>query len=341
MHFKEWYHEAYPTNEDTEPDRTRWDLLVNLVTHMWNTGEIPTELTWTILVLIPKGDGSQTRGIGLNETLWKILEAIIDTRVKSVVVFHDILHGFIQRRGTGTAILEAKLAQELASLENEPLFVIFLDLRKAYDTVDRTRSLQTFEEYGMGPNMLRLLRNYWANQVIVPRQNGYHGTPFPATRGQTQGGLFAPTGFNIVVDSVIREWLNTSVDNAGNIVNAGLGFTVEERLALFYADDGYIGSRSDTWLAASLQTLVALFRRVGLESNAAKTKSMSCLPTKIRTSYSEPAYQRRATGVGATYRDRLREDVTCPDCGKVMARGSLPLHRRHQHGRDPPVAWNF
>jgi Reverse transcriptase (RNA-dependent DNA polymerase) len=311
-----------------------------MVHHIWNTGEIPTELTWTILVLIPKGDGTQTRGIGLNETLWKILEAIVDTRVKAAVVFHDILQGFIHRRGTGTVILEAKLAQELASIKNEPLFVVFLDLRKAYDTVDRERSLHTFEEYGMGPRMLRLLRNYWSNQKVIPRQNGYHGSPFPASRGQTQGGLFAPTGFNIVMDSVIREWLHTSVDNAGNIVAAGLGFTVEEHLALFYADDGYIGSRDDSWLSNALQILSNLFRRVGLESNAAKTKSMSCLPGKIHTNFSEPAYQRCATGAGATYRDRLREVVPCPDCGKPLSRGSLPLHRRRQHGREPPPTWN-
>jgi Reverse transcriptase (RNA-dependent DNA polymerase) len=192
----------------------------------------------------------------------------------------------------------------------------------------------------MGPHMLRLLRNYWSNQKVTPLQNGYHSSPFPASRGQTQGGLFAPTGFNIVMDSVIREWLHTSVDNAGNIVAAGLGFTVEERLALFYTDDGYIGSRDDSWLSNELQILSDLFRRVGLESNAAKTKSMSCLPGKICTSFSEPAYQCRAPGAGATYRDRLREVVPCPDCGKPMTRGSLPLYCRRQHGREPPQTWN-
>jgi hypothetical protein len=134
-HFKEWYREAYPDTEQ-EPSRDRWDKLVHIVLHIWNTGKLPTELTWTILVLIPKGDGTQTRGIGLTETLWEIVEAIIDTWCKEVIRFHDILHGFIQRRGTGTAILEAKLVQELASIEADPLFVIFLDLKKAYDTID-------------------------------------------------------------------------------------------------------------------------------------------------------------------------------------------------------------
>jgi hypothetical protein len=79
---------------------------------------------------------------------------------------------------------------------------------------------------------------------------------------------------------------------------------VEERLALFYAHDGYIGSRDDTWLSNALQILADLFLQVGLESNAAKTKSMSCLPGKIWTSLSHLAYQRRTTGAGATYRAR-------------------------------------
>lgn len=107
---------------------------------MWNTGEIAQELTWTILVLLPKPNGEK-RGIGLLETAWKIIESIITTRTNTVIQFHDCLHGFRAVRGTGTAILEAKLFQELASVEQEPLFYIFLDLRKAYDTIDRNRAL--------------------------------------------------------------------------------------------------------------------------------------------------------------------------------------------------------
>ena len=44
---------------------------------------------------------------------------------------NDVLHGFRSRRGTGTAIMELKLYQELASIDQDPIFLIFLDLRKA------------------------------------------------------------------------------------------------------------------------------------------------------------------------------------------------------------------
>ena len=45
---------------------------------MWLTGEILKELGWTALFLIPKGN-TYTRGIGLLETLLKVVEALIDT----------------------------------------------------------------------------------------------------------------------------------------------------------------------------------------------------------------------------------------------------------------------
>ena len=54
---------------------------------------------------------------------------------------HDALHRFREGRGTGTATLEAKLLQQLAAMREEVLYVIFLNLTKVYDALDRSRSL--------------------------------------------------------------------------------------------------------------------------------------------------------------------------------------------------------
>jgi hypothetical protein len=40
------------------------------------------------------------------------------------------------KRGTGTVTIEAQLAQQLAWMEQEPLYQVFLNLRKAYDHLD-------------------------------------------------------------------------------------------------------------------------------------------------------------------------------------------------------------
>ncbi|KAL7550925.1 hypothetical protein ACHAWF_014991, partial [Thalassiosira exigua] len=93
---------------------------------------------WRALVKL-KGSGGY-RGIGLLEPVWKLLEAIMDRRLNCLEL-HDCLHGYRAKRGTGTAILEAKLAQQLAWLEQHPLYGIFIDLRKAFDAMDRERCL--------------------------------------------------------------------------------------------------------------------------------------------------------------------------------------------------------
>ena len=102
---------------------------------MWSMGEMPKELGLTILVFIPKGT-TYTQGIGLLETLWKVVEALIDTRIRASLQFHDNLHKFWARRGTGMAITELNLSQELAIIDHKPLFLVLLDLSKSYITVE-------------------------------------------------------------------------------------------------------------------------------------------------------------------------------------------------------------
>ena len=82
------------------------------------------------------------RGIGIVEMMWKILAVILNHRITASITFHDFLHGFWAVCGTGTATLEAKLLQKLAALREEVLYVIFLDLHKSYDALDRYRFLE-------------------------------------------------------------------------------------------------------------------------------------------------------------------------------------------------------
>ena len=117
-HFKTWLRKAYPANEATAPPNpAKWMKLVDLVQFMWEHITIPTELVWKILVLTSKGN-THTRGIGLLEFLWKLMEAVIDTCTKKAVTIHDILHGFRVGRRMGTSTMKIKLSQELAGFDH-------------------------------------------------------------------------------------------------------------------------------------------------------------------------------------------------------------------------------
>ena len=60
------------------------EKLVMMVKDMWENSTLPTYLGCTILVLIPKGS-NYTWGIELLEVMWKVVEAFIDTRIKTNV----------------------------------------------------------------------------------------------------------------------------------------------------------------------------------------------------------------------------------------------------------------
>ena len=79
-----------------------------------------------------------------------MVEAVTDTGIKSVVQFHDFLQMFRSSSLEGTAIMEIKRVQELESVDQDPLFLVFQYLSKAYDNLYWGRLLQTLEGYGAG-----------------------------------------------------------------------------------------------------------------------------------------------------------------------------------------------
>ena len=52
-----------------------------------------------------------------------------------------------------TVVLEIKLSQDMAIIDQDSIFLVFLDLHKAYDTLERCRLLMTLKGYGAGPHM--------------------------------------------------------------------------------------------------------------------------------------------------------------------------------------------
>ena len=326
-HLKTWLKAA---EREVEPDPEAWQTFVELIQYVFEHQELPECMPWSIMVLLPKGNGSY-RGIGLLEIPWKVIKRVIDSRVGAVVTFHDCVHGFTKRRGCDTAIIEAKLAQELASIAQVAWYTIFLDLRKAYDAIDRARTMEILRKYGLGPRLIAILWAFWDNQKVVPRQSGFHGKPIIPERGTVQGGIFSPKAFNILTDAVIRHWL-LELENQETADN-GFGDTVADRLALFYADDGAIGARDHEWLQRAMVQLCDVFKRMGLETNTAKTESMTCYPGHVRTQLNNLSYERMMTGQGPTYKARRRQRVTCPECQVEMAAGSLTQHLQTQHGK--------
>jgi hypothetical protein len=118
----------------------KWQVFVKLMQAIWEQGSIPEQMKWEIIVLLPKGGGDY-RGIGLLEPFGKVIEKIMVARLLSFK-FHDSLHDRLPGRGIGTTTIKAKLHQSLAWRNQCPLYQIYMDLKKAYDTLDREQTLK-------------------------------------------------------------------------------------------------------------------------------------------------------------------------------------------------------
>ena len=103
--------------------------------------------------------------------------------------------------------MEAKLEQQLSGIVHDPLFWVFINVRKSYDSLDRGICMDILRGYGLVPRLQRLLQQYWYRHRVVPKAGNYYGCPFSMERGVTQGDPVSSTLFNIVVDAVVRYTL--------------------------------------------------------------------------------------------------------------------------------------
>jgi hypothetical protein len=135
-----------------------------------------------------------------------------------------------------------------------------------------------------------------------------------------------------VVDCVIWAW-ELEISNGRSLTDETFRSLVAE---IFYDDDGLIASYQPELAQDSLDYLVELFQRMGLNTNTSKTKSLTCSPGTAKGHTSIQAYKRRMDGDGPIHRSRQSRRSECPVCQKVMAAGYVSTHLRQVHGSHAP-----
>lgn len=262
------------------------------------------------------------------DVLWKLVSNIINTRLIENIDFHDSLHGFRKARGTGTAILEANLASNIAMRDGKTQYSAFIDLSKAYGGISREKMLTILEGYGVGPNIRSILKTFWENQVVALKQNNFYGKAFKIGRGVTQGDIVSPMIFNIVVDTVVRVVTKDIKEKNPTTPNSELTTN------LYYADDGLIARCNSEQVQDTMNVTTDLFKRVGLQMNEDKTKVMVGDIGKLGTRICKEAYDHRNNESGMSYEERMKEKMTCPRCEASFQQKNLQRHMLMKHDID-------
>jgi Reverse transcriptase (RNA-dependent DNA polymerase) len=305
-------------SEQEIPQRERWEKVIEIVQSAFTRTNLPQVFGIGILVLIPKNEPNQFRGIALLDVIYKLISRIISVRINDSILYHDAIHGFRRERGTTTAISELKLYMRATTMNKKakPRFIIFLDLKKAYDTLDRTRTLEILKSYGVGPNICHIIEQTWVMDQMIPKQAGCYGDKFKTSRGVRQGDIMSPTVFNIVVDAVV---------NYCEAKFKTLHPNKELPKVLFYADDGVITGSDPILVQSMLDIYTNAFLRVGLKMNVAKTKSMIMVGRQCRT-----RTPRNEVNQDLTYKQLQATKVTCTKCNNMVGRSYLKRHQETQ-----------
>lgn len=174
---------------------------------------------------------SNYRPISLISNLAKIFERIIFNRIFKFCNKHKILSnnqfGFIKNRGTKDAL--NKLTNYIVDKidKKEAISVAFLDLAKAFDTVNHSILLMKLNRYGIRGLPNKLLESYLKNRQQRVKINGHQSQFKTVTSGVPQGTILGPLLFILYINDLLNN--------------------LPEDAIFSYADDTVIVSTNKKW----------------------------------------------------------------------------------------------
>lgn len=245
-----------------------------IIEHAWETESFPTEWKYGKIIKLPKKGNlahcSNWRGITLLNTVNKIVSSILHKRLSSVLdpTLRREQAGFRPGRSCTDHINTLRIIVEQANEWQAPIYLLFVDFEKAFDSLDRRAMWTALSDQGVPDKLLNIIQSMYRDAKCRVFHRGQLGREFNVASGVKQGCILSPFLFLLVLD-----WVMSKVNNSPRgIPWQHLRMTRLEDLD--YADDICLMSQTRQGLEEKLNRLVHYGSQVGLKINVAKTKLM-------------------------------------------------------------------
>ena len=265
--------------------------LYDLLCICWTEGGVPQSMRDTKITTLYKGKGDRSdcnnyRGISLLSIVGKVYARIILTRLQTLAerVYPESQCWFRAERSTIDMIFSLRQLQEKAREKQMPLYVAFIDLTKAFDTVNREALYMALLKIGCPPKLLSLIRSFHQDMKGTVQFDGNLSEPFDIRNGVKQGCVLAPTLFGIFFSMLLKHafgdtkegvFLRTRSDGRlFNLDRLKAKTKVIQALIrdLLFADDAAIATHSENELQFLMDRLSAACKDFGLIISIPKTK---------------------------------------------------------------------
>lgn len=236
-------------------------------------GMVPERWNNAVTILIhKKGDITNLenyRPISLLSHLYKLFTKIITKRLENKLEAYQPREqaGFRKGYGTNDHLQTIKTLIEKSIEYNKPLALIFIDFKKAFDTVELPSILNALNECRVDHRYTELLHNIYRNATGCVKLHALT-KKYTIERGIRQGDTMSPKLFTAVLEHALKQL---------NWQNKGINIDGEYLHHLRFADDVVITTDNLGEAQEMLEELRQATARVGLYINYHKTQFMTNL----------------------------------------------------------------
>lgn len=247
--------------------------LLKIFNLILKAGKYPAGWKKSFIVAIYKSgdrnDPNNYRGISLSNCLTKIFNAILNNRLTNIVNsrLSKNQFGFRENHRTSDSIFILKsLINKYIHKDKKKLYICFVDLRKAFDSVWREGLMFKLMKTGVGKQFYNIVKEQYEKTESSIKYDNLSSEYFSISRGVKQGDSLSPTLFNIFIDDIVKELENNESDPV-TLVSSKFN-------SLLFADDLMMISESKDGLQKNLNVLSDFCDNWQLGVNVKKTKTM-------------------------------------------------------------------